>query len=259
MKEYLNPLVKSDYLSIQHVERYRFAIEQLGPGQVVLDIACGAGYGSAMLSKYGCRVVGADYDIQPISVARTICKHADFVAVDALSLSLKDELFDAVVSFETIEHVIDGSHFLSEMYRVLRPGGVLICSTPNIRYTNHPAFHLKEYEPAEFYGLVQQSFSQVEAYGQYLKPLDRAGDVVRWHMWDALKFLAGKTGTKETLKCMFRHNIGTVGNSSEAHTGSWEPAIEQAIEESTSKDYQVRRFVGARWLRNMVIVAKKGT
>ena len=64
--------------------------------------------------------------------------------------------FDAAVSFETIEHLKDGRSFLEEIYRVLCKGGTLICSTPNIRYTSHPPFHIKEYLPEEFYGLVEQ-------------------------------------------------------------------------------------------------------
>ncbi|MFN3533077.1 MAG: class I SAM-dependent methyltransferase [Candidatus Brocadia sp.] len=175
--EYHNPLGKTDYLSIQHLERYKFAISRLKPGQRLLDIACGAGYGSALLLKHGCRVIGADYNEQAVVGAQTKYQYGNFVRADVLDIPCKDGSFYAVISFETIEHVQNGNNFLSEVYRVLKPGGTFICSTPNLRYTAHPPYHIKEYRPEEFYGLIEQRFSHVERYGQYFKALDRASDL----------------------------------------------------------------------------------
>ena len=81
-----DPIGKTDYLSIQHVERYRFALSRLSPGQRVLDIACGAGYGLAMLSEYGCDPIGADYDRQGLVSARAAWGHDPFIQSDALAL-----------------------------------------------------------------------------------------------------------------------------------------------------------------------------
>ena len=136
--EHHNPVAKTDYLSIQHLERYSFARSRLSAGMRVLDIATGSGYGAEMLLKFGCRVVGVDYDEVALATSRNEYAHKDLVRGDALTLPFKDGSFDAVVSFETIEHVVAGDKFLDEMSRVLRCGGLFISSTPNIKYTVHP-------------------------------------------------------------------------------------------------------------------------
>ena len=107
-----NPLGKWDYLSIQHLERYKFAIKLLKPGWLVLDIACGTGYGTAMLIDHGCHVIGTDLDSELI--VHTVAKynHKGFIIANAPDLPFADKSFDAVVSFETIEHVVDGYHFI---------------------------------------------------------------------------------------------------------------------------------------------------
>ena len=98
--EHHNPMGKADYLSIQHIERYRFAISKLSPHMRVLDIACGAGYGTAMLIKYGCKAIGADYDELLLQTARKIWSLKELVRTDALHLPFDDASFDSVISFE---------------------------------------------------------------------------------------------------------------------------------------------------------------
>ena len=116
----LDPSCGRDYLSMQHLERYRFARELLKPGQKVLDIACGTGYGTDILLKHGCEVIGADIDDGILEEAKKKWNHSDFRAADVLNLPFEKGAFDAVVSFETIEHVTDGKRFLSEMKKVLK-------------------------------------------------------------------------------------------------------------------------------------------
>ena len=136
------PAGRRDYVSIQHIKRYRFAVSMIRPQTKVLDIASGSGYGTAMLKRHGCEVIGADYDETALFEARRLWPTNKFIIANALSLPFNDNSFDAVVSFETIEHVHDGKQFLSEMHRVLKPKGTFICSTPNIglpgpEYVNH--------------------------------------------------------------------------------------------------------------------------
>jgi ubiquinone/menaquinone biosynthesis C-methylase UbiE len=251
--EHHNPLGKTDYLSIQHIERYRFAISKLSPGQRVLDIACGAGYGMAMLSKYGCKVIGADYDNEAISNACAIWKNYDFVKANALNLPFSDNYFDAIVSFETIEHVYDGRRFLSEMHRVLRPEGTFICSTPNIQYSAHPSFHLKEYSHEEFYELIQRWFLNVERYGQYFKPSDRMLDLCR------LKIVASmdKIGIKEVLKRILRRDVKEKVDTVKNLLKLENLLIEQALNRDNDAHYRVQPFIDSKLMRIMVVVAKK--
>ena len=147
--DYYNPLGKKNYLSHQHFERYRFACSILQPGKIVLDIGCGTGYGTIMLFQHGCKVIGADLDEKIINVARNKWNYDAFVKANVLELPFPSASFDAVVSFETIEHVRKGELFNAEILRVLRPGGIFICSTPNVLYTSHPKYHLKEYRADE--------------------------------------------------------------------------------------------------------------
>jgi len=188
VEERHNPVGKRDYLSAQHLGRYKFALQYLKPGMRVLDIACGAGYGSAMFSHAGCDVIGGDYDEAILDSARKDWAGIHFQKADALNLPFEDASFDAVVSFETIEHVDDGTRFLSEMRRVLKPGGLYICSTPNIRYTSHPPFHIYEYEPEEFFSAVRKQFSGVVLWGQYFKRIDRVRDMLKWHVTPRLTY-----------------------------------------------------------------------
>lgn len=279
-----NPIGKSDYLSVQHVERYWYAISQLCPNQKVLDIAAGAGYGTAMLRNYGCDVIGVDYDDKGLATARSVSKLDCFVRADALNLPFKDNSFDSVVSFETIEHVHDGALFLSEMYRVLQPGGIFICSTPNIAYTVHPPYHVKEYEPGEFYELVEQRFQSVERYGQYFKCSDRLRDLyqrhvlprlkqsiskvisylkppscvrskLRWYMYD--RWIFNKISVKKVPKRGLQPIKLELECSAENNVVPMELSKAQAVQEGSDNFYSVRTFDGSKLLRIMVVVAKK--
>jgi SAM-dependent methyltransferase len=76
---------------------------------------------------------------------------------------------DAVVSFETIEHIKDQHKFLHECRRVLRPGGLLVCSTPNraiSRWSKNNPFHVHELTLGEFKQLVETLFADVQLYAQ---------------------------------------------------------------------------------------------
>ncbi len=257
MEEYHNPIGKTDYLSIQHIERYRFAISRLRPGMQVLDIASGVGYGTAMLSEFGCKVVGVDYNDELLEVAQRLWKHKNFIKANALNLPFDDENFDAIVSFETIEHVEDGFKFLSEMHRILRVGGILLCSTPNIKYTSHPPYHLKEYEPEEFFEMIGQVFSHVEKYGQYYKPIDRIRDLYQWYILNRFVSLIERLGIKELVKRLFSFNSMTSVDLVRENLINARFNLKQLLNEDENRDYRVREYTDSKWLRIMIVVARK--
>ena len=101
----------------------------LPPGAHVLDAPCGSSAALALaLKKSGMKVVGADIDPEPAKLLGD-----SYIAVDLnASFPWEDQRFDAVVSTEGIEHLENHYHFLREMCRVLKPGGVLVLTTPNI-------------------------------------------------------------------------------------------------------------------------------
>jgi SAM-dependent methyltransferase len=142
----------------EHWHRYAFA-RRLVMGRKVLDVACGEGYGSALLATVAADVVGVDIAAAAVDHARASYGHLDNVRYEqgsAVELPLPDASVDRVVSFETIEHLpaVDQSRMLAEMARVLAPEGLLILSAPNpIEYSQarnyRNPFHLHEPSRAE--------------------------------------------------------------------------------------------------------------
>lgn len=162
----------------EHRARYRFAIAQGLAGHRVLDVACGAGFGSAMLQAAGARVVAMDLDPAAVLEARQTAASLPLVRADALHLPLGSRSVDAVVSFETLEHVPDASKLVHELSRVLCPEGQAIVSTPNLafgspeRHTQNP-YHVREFTAPELRELLSASFREVTLYGQWVHPAYR--------------------------------------------------------------------------------------
>jgi ubiquinone/menaquinone biosynthesis C-methylase UbiE len=153
----------------EHEARYIFA-GRFVKDKEVLDVACGTGIGTHYLLKAGAqRCIGLDIDSGAVDYARAAYKDCVFVQCDAISLCLNDSSVDVVVSFETIEHVRDQLRFLLECKRVLRPGGVLVCSTPNrtiYRWEGKNPFHLHEFTIVEFRNLIEAVFPEVRLHAQ---------------------------------------------------------------------------------------------
>jgi len=162
---------------LDHVTRYEFASRYVKE-KVVLDIACGTGYGSILVRRSGAkRVIGVDLSHEAIDFARTKYKisELEFTVGDILNIDFPGNYFDLVVCFETIEHVKNQEKAFSELQRVLKPEGLLIISSPNRKLTSpgksindSPAnlFHTIEYSPSEFVLLLNKYFASIEVYGQ---------------------------------------------------------------------------------------------
>ncbi len=152
-----------------HLDRYLFAAPYLR-NKAVADIACGTGYGSELLRKVGSANSVVGVDIEPQAVDYGSHKHGGegirFVCAPGESTGLEGSAFDVVVSFETIEHVADDENLLQEFSRLLRPDGLLICSTPNqwpLHLTEH---HVREYDMRSFEEVLERSFAIKEMYNQ---------------------------------------------------------------------------------------------
>jgi SAM-dependent methyltransferase len=153
-----------------HLKRYEFA-RPLCVGERVLDAGCGVGYGAAYLAEQAREVVGVDRSEEAIAYAlrRYARPNLSFEVGDVLDLRHADASFDAVCSFETIEHLTDPGRLVAEAARVLRPGGVFVCSTPNANQTESEPenpFHELELSADDFDRLLRAEFAHVELYGQ---------------------------------------------------------------------------------------------
>lgn len=153
----------------EHEARYIFAARFV-KGMRVLDVACGSGIGTQYLLQAGAHnCVGLDIDRAATDYATAKYKDCIFIRCDATSLCIAEASVDVIISFETIEHVKEQKAFLLECRRVLRPGGTLVCSTPNralSRWGDANPFHLQEFSIVEFSGLLGQIFADVQLYAQ---------------------------------------------------------------------------------------------
>lgn len=158
-----------------HARRYELAGELLrtmadGGTQTAADVACGTGYGSALLARIGGtrRVIGVDLDPEAVAYAtrRYGGGGVEFHGGEAAATGIDSESIDLAASFETIEHVEDAPGLAAEMHRILRPGGRLVISTPN-RIGPTP-YHVHDFGFPEFRSLLEACFEVVEWIGQRL-------------------------------------------------------------------------------------------
>lgn len=158
-----------------HLSRYDFAIKTLQKNQPekILDLACGVGYGTSMLAEYYSDVIGVDIDLGAIEYAKKYYqrKNNRFICADAKNISFNNNEFDAIISFETIEHIDFDLHLIKFFHRILKPSGLLICSTPNedVMPFNSEIFkfHIRHYKNHEFISLLQRGgFSNISLFQQ---------------------------------------------------------------------------------------------
>lgn len=169
------PGVEDDKLEMEHYQRY-LSVRNLVRGKVVLDAACGEGYGSSIMASVAQSVTGLDIDGDTIERAKANYGQRDnlhFLQGSIEKIPLQDDSVDVVVSFETIEHVSEQMQhaFLGEIARVLKKDGTLIMSTPNkkiysdlFHYKNE--FHVKEFYHNEFLAFLHEKFKYVELFNQ---------------------------------------------------------------------------------------------
>ena len=179
----------------EHMKRYEFASRFVG-GRV-LDIACGVGYGTQILlenDRLGKieHILGVDIDKVTIEYAKTNYsnKKVSYFVEDATSAALEDKLgrFDAIVSFETLEHLKKDTEFIHNLKRLLKPSGTLIISTPFGRGRGIPCsnpYHVHQYKEEEFVQLLNR-FSKIELYYQRNETIEKAVQGKKYYLMIAV-------------------------------------------------------------------------
>lgn len=153
-----------------HVARYEWAASLLAPGSRVIDLACGVGYGSAILFDVGAHsVLALDRSEEAIAYARAHYNGRASVIHEVMDVSALElsSTFDAAVCFETIEHLADPLPMLREL---CRSAPRLIASVPNETVFPHGGrikFHYRHYTREQFQALLERAGYQVtEWWGQ---------------------------------------------------------------------------------------------
>ena len=99
-------------------------------GKKLLDAGCGTGWFSKLSCERGAIVTSMDLGENLLSKVAQKCT-SERVVGSILEIPFKDNSFDIIVSSEVIEHVPDPYHAIQELFRVLKPGGTLVLTTPN--------------------------------------------------------------------------------------------------------------------------------
>jgi len=151
----------------RHRAAYEFARERVARTRV-LDLGCGTGYGTAALAAVAALALGID------RVAPDPAHHgsgAAFCRADLAGLPLRERCFDAVVSFQVIEHLSEPDPYLHAIAALIVPNGTALLSTPNRQLSDgvNP-YHVREYLCAELRDLLARHFAQVEVLGIGMSP-----------------------------------------------------------------------------------------
>ncbi|MDQ3137251.1 MAG: class I SAM-dependent methyltransferase [Gemmatimonadota bacterium] len=158
---------------LRHLFAYEEVARRLPADAVVLDVGCGEGYGTNVLARAGLQAEGIDLDGGSIAHAtaaygRDTCR---FQIYDGISIPHPSNTFDAVVSFQVIEHVVNETRFVAEAARMVRSGGLCVITTPNRCLRLAPGerpwnrYHIREYSPSGLCELLASHFSRVEVLG----------------------------------------------------------------------------------------------
>jgi len=160
-------IAEENYWFRRHEVVYRRLVDRCRDRDV-LEAGCGEGYGADLIADVARRVIGLDYDDSAVAHVRSRYPRVDVRQGNLAELPLAAGSVDVVVNFQVIEHLWDQGQFIAECRRVLRPGGVLLISTPN-RITFSPGrdtpvnpFHTRELNAAELTELLTDAGLEIE-------------------------------------------------------------------------------------------------
>jgi SAM-dependent methyltransferase len=201
------------WVKLEHLGRYLFAADYLRrfKPNCVADIACGTGYGLAELEKIASSVIGIDHNAEILDRAREQC-HSSQTQLLKHDLdyehwfsNMRSESVDAIVSFETVEHLTDPTKTAAKFFQLLKPNGFLICSVPNVLY-----------EPRNEMGLPTNPAHKQLFNGRSLRHLlERNGFQIRYQVGQACSNILFK---RESQLLKHRTIKQRIGDYSELHS-----------------------------------------
>jgi ubiquinone/menaquinone biosynthesis C-methylase UbiE len=213
-------------IAYEHWHRYAFALPLVN-GKRVLDAACGEGFGAALLADAAHEVLALDIDSE--SVAHATNRYAEkknlsFARADVTQLDhLVAASFDVIVSYETLEHVLEQERMLQGFARLLKPDGILLLSTPDKKnYTDATGVinphHVRELYADEFQALISAHFKASKVftqkllfqsvlyaqneYGKYQAHIDSAGHISSGFNYPPMYYVAVCAASEQTLAAL---------------------------------------------------------
>jgi SAM-dependent methyltransferase len=182
---------EENYWYRRHLVVYRWFAARCA-GLRVADMACGEGYGSAVLAQRAAEVVGVDANPEAHEHARLRYPQPNLRFARSLIEDFEDGApWDAIVFLQTVEHVERPQPLLARFASLLAPGGVAYVSTPNRLTLAAPGaeksgnpWHVREYTPAEYAQLLAPVFADVEMLGVFHARRLRAHELALKAGWD---------------------------------------------------------------------------
>tara|TARA_B100000287_G_scaffold412898_1_gene443854 strand:+ start:499 stop:1275 length:777 start_codon:yes stop_codon:yes gene_type:complete len=149
----------------RHLIAYKEAAKLISG--TVLELGSGEGYALKELLANVEKYIGIDKHKTFISEELTASNKITFIQNEIPPINqVDDNSIDFVVTFQVIEHINDDEKFIEEIYRVLKPNGKLILTTPNILMSlSRNPWHIREYNPKQMKEILQSSFSDIEVKG----------------------------------------------------------------------------------------------
>ena len=150
----------------RHLIAYKEAAKLING--IVLEVGSGEGYGIMELADKAQKYIAIDKYNSPIENDLKQKNNIEFHKMNVPPLGFEDNSIDFVVTFQVIEHIKDDEKFVQEIHRVLKPGGKLIITTPNILMSlSRNPWHIREYNPTEMKDILKTSFSNINVKGIY--------------------------------------------------------------------------------------------
>ena len=187
---------EENYWFRRHLVVYEW-IAARAHGRRVVDLACGEGYGSAVLASTAVSVVGVDANPEAFEHARLKYPGVRF---ERNMIELWTGNVDCVVFLQTIEHVQDPDAVLDHIRELVGPKGVAYVSTPNVltlapkgaERSGNP-WHVREYRAEEYRALCERHFGSVDLLGLFHARRLRAHAWALKAGWDAVHARLGIT------------------------------------------------------------------
>jgi len=129
---YLKKFAQKLHIKSERLKKIMAIFEGFDHFSRLLDIGCGDGSFSLLLQKFSDEVYGVDLVEEAVQRARSQGVQTFKIDIDEKDLPFENNFFDAVLCGEVIEHLYDPDHLLDEIYRVLKPNGICIITTPNL-------------------------------------------------------------------------------------------------------------------------------